>query len=183
MLFRSRDLEEIVSRGHFREDLFYRLSAFPLVLPPLRERMEDLPLLTAHILREFNRNASRKITAVTLAASNKLLDYPWPGNIRHLENVVKRAAILTGGGVIDASHVIPERRRPGMRLPAERPGLEEGALSNGMAIRSLAEVEKEAIDKALRQTEMNISRAAKGLGISRATLYKKMREYGIEITR
>ncbi|MDP8214964.1 MAG: sigma-54 dependent transcriptional regulator [Candidatus Euphemobacter frigidus] len=179
----NRDLEENVSRGRFREDLFYRLSAFPLVLPPLRERMEDLPLLTAHILREFNRTASRKITAVTLAASNKLLGYYWPGNIRHLENVVKRAAILTGGGVVDASHIIPERRRPGTRLPAKGSGLEEGTPTNGMAIHSLAEVEKEAIEKTLRQTEMNISQAAKGLGISRATLYKKIREYGIEINR
>ncbi|MFH1037698.1 MAG: sigma-54 dependent transcriptional regulator [PVC group bacterium] len=182
----NRDLEEQVAEGSFREDLFYRLSAFPLTLPSLDERMEDLPLLAAHILREHNRTADRKITSVTLKAMEKLLGYHWPGNIRHLENVIKRAAILAAGGAIDAEHVQPERRRAlhrGRPGDAELPSPEEPPPVEAPSIRSLAEVEKEAIESALQKTSVNISRAAAALGISRATLYKKAKEYGIEISR
>ncbi|MDP8234817.1 MAG: sigma-54 dependent transcriptional regulator [Candidatus Erginobacter occultus] len=170
----NRDLEEQVERGTFREDLFYRLSAFPLTLPALRERMEDVPLITAHILREHNRTVEKKITAVAPAATAKLLDYEWPGNVRHLENVVKRAAILAAGGVIEPDHIQPERRR------APRPEPERPA-APPPPIRSLAEVEREAIEAALAVTEMNISRAAEALGITRPTLYKKIKVYGIKI--
>ena len=182
------DLEDKVSAGDFREDLFYRLSAFPFLLPPLRERMEDIPLLTAHLVREYNRNSPRKITAITLKAVEKLLDYHWPGNIRHLDNVIKRAAILAEEGVIDESHIIPERRR--IKITGEsstkeedgsHPEREEGF--GARPIRSLAEVEKEAIEVALSQTSMNVSQAARALGITRVTLYKKAKVYGIGINR
>jgi DNA-binding NtrC family response regulator len=182
------DLEEKVSEGDFREDLFYRLSTFPLLLPPLRERIEDVPLLTAHLVREYNRSSSRKITAITLKAVEKLLDYHWPGNIRHLDNVIKRAAILAEEGVIDEMHVIPERRRTErLDKDIERENLvpdpEKVAASGQPPVRSLTEVEKEAIEIALNRTSMNVSRAARALGITRATLYKKAKEYGIEISR
>ena len=182
------DLEGKVSAGDFREDLFYRLSAFPVFLPPLRERMEDIPLLTAHLVREYNRNSPRKITAITLKAVEKLLDYHWPGNIRHLDNVIKRAAILAEEGVIDEFHIIPERRR--IKITGEsstkeedgsHPEREEGF--GARPIRSLAEVEKEAIEVALSQTSMNVSQAARALGITRVTLYKKAKVYGIGINR
>ncbi len=178
------DLEEKVSEGNFREDLFYRLSAFPLFLPPLRERMEDIPLLTAHLLREYNRSAPRKITSITLQAVEKLLDYSWPGNIRHLDNVIKRAAILAEEGVIDDSHIIPERRRleragKGINKGDDAGHSEKKEDPASRPIRSLAEVEKEAIEIALSQTSMNVSKAARALGITRVTLYKKMKKYGL----
>ena len=179
------DLEAKVSEGDFREDLFYRLSAFPILLPPLRRRMEDIPLLTAHLVREYNRNVSRKITAVTLEAVEKLLDYHWPGNIRHLENVIKRATILAEDGIIDAAHIIPEQRhietaKRGVKKEDLDRHPEREDFPGERSIRSLAEVEKEAIEFALNQTEMNISRAARALGITRTTLYKKVREYGLK---
>jgi DNA-binding NtrC family response regulator len=178
------DLEEKISTGDFREDLFYRLSAFPLFLPPLRERMEDIPLLTAHLVREYNRNSPRKITAITLKAVEKLLNYSWPGNIRHLDNVIKRAAILAEEGVIDDSHIIPERRRlkpagEGSRKDGDGPHPEREEGFAALPIRSLDEVEKEAIEVALSQTSMNVSQAARALGITRVTLYKKMKKYGL----
>lgn len=181
----NRDLEQRVYEGLFREDLFYRLSAFPLQLPPLRDRMEDIPLITAHLLREHNRTSSRKITAVTLKATEKLLDYHWPGNIRHLDNVIKRAAILAEEEIIEADHVIPERRKTQRVEKEERRKqlihqAEKDSASEPPEIRSLAEVEKEAIKVALNRTEMNISRAAKALGITRVTLYKKMKIYGLK---
>ncbi len=174
----NRDLEEQVAGGTFREDLFYRLSAYPLALPSLEERMEDLPLIAAHVLREHNRGAGRKITAVAPGASARLLGCRWPGNVRQLENVIKRAAILASGGVIEADHVHPEGLRaapPGEETPPLPPACPR--------IRSLAEVEKEAIEAALQATQMNITRAAEALGITRPTLYKKAKSYGIEIER
>ncbi len=118
----------------------------------------------------------------------KLLDYHWPGNIRHLDNVIKRAAILAEEGVIDEFHIIPERRR--IKITGEsstkeedgsHPEREEGF--GARPIRSLAEVEKEAIEVALSQTSMNVSQAARALGITRVTLYKKAKVYGIGINR
>jgi len=184
----NRDLERRVYEGRFREDLYYRLSAFPLNLPPLRDRMEDLPLLAAHIIQEYNRSASRKIESVTLKASLKLLDYHWPGNIRHLENVIKRAAILAEEGIIDENHVIPEQRRAEAYGNDKNRGggiqqSEKKVSGHRPPIRSLAEVEKEAIEVALNSTSMNVSQAARALGITRATLYKKAKEYGIKISR
>ena len=177
----NRDLEKQVSEGIFREDLFYRLSAYPLVLPPLAERMEDLPLLAAHILMEHNRSAEGKITAVTPEGVLKLMNYHWPGNVRHLENVIKRGAILVPGGVIGAEHLQPERRRAARSEPV--PDESSPAASSPPRIRSLAEVEQEAIEAALRATQMNISRAAEALGITRPTLYKKIKTYRIQLNQ
>ena len=175
----NRDLRKRIAEGNFREDLYYRIGAFPVYLPPLRERMEDLPLLAAHIIRGYNRNSTQKISRVTGAALEKLRDYPWPGNIRQLENVVKRAAILSGGGVVGAEQVTLEEKdhspAPAPVLPPEESG--------EVKIKSLVDVEKVAIEEALALTGMNISRAARGLGISRVTLYKKARRYGIAIRR
>lgn len=174
----NRDLERQVEQKIFREDLFYRLTAYPLTLPPLRERMEDVPLIAAHILREHNRGVEEKITAVSPEAIIKLLNYQWPGNIRHLENVIKRGAILAGGGVIGPGHIHPERRRVSSPDSGET---EDASPSVPPVIRSLAEVEKEAIEAALRATEMNITQAAEALGITRPTLYKKIKVYGLQI--
>ena len=187
----NRNLEQRVSEGKFRDDLFYRIGAFPILVPPLRERMEDLPLLVAHILIKYNRTAPRKIRSITLPALNKMLTYQWPGNIRHLENVIKRAAILAESGIIKEEHIIPERVKAS-RPAAESPGPPEPARGSEESepgerkirqLRSLNEVEKEAIEAALRYTGMNVSKAAQGLGISRVTLYKKARQYGIAIER
>ncbi len=173
----NRDLRQRIVEGSFREDLYYRIGAFPVSLPPLRERKEDLPLLIAHIIRNYNRTTIQRINRVTDQALDKLFDYPWPGNIRQLENVVKRAAILSNEGVVDSAQVILEE---GNSPPAPSPPPVEGGDSE---FKSLAEVEKAAIEEALALTGMNISRAARGLGISRVTLYKKARRYGIAITR
>ncbi len=184
----NRDLQQKVEEGMFREDLFYRVGAFPILLPPLRKRMEDLPLITAHILRQFNRSNPTPIRSVTVSALEKLLDYAWPGNIRHLENVLRRGAILAGEGVVDAPHIIPERRRRKPPVSDTHPSVPAGGADKdeeptAEAIRSLAEVEEEAIRTALNRFDMNVSRSARALGITRPTLYKKADEYGIEINR
>ena len=172
----NRDLRKKIAEGTFREDLYYRIGAFPVFLPPLRERLEDLPLLAAHIIRNLNRSTRHKINRITERAMERLRGYSWPGNIRQLENVIKRAAILSGHGAIELSQIILEEGKPSS--PAPPP-----AVGESREIRSLAEVERAAIEEALEVAEMNISRAARGLGISRVTLYKKARQYGIAITR
>ncbi len=173
----NRDLRARVAEGKFRQDLFYRLEAFPISLPPLRERREDIPLLAAHILRR----PERPVGGITLAAAERLLRYPWPGNVRELENVVGRAAILSEGGPVDAAHV--QLGAPPLARPA-RPEAKPAAAPEGEGrIRTLREAEEEAIRAALLSCGMNVSRAAKGLGISRATLYNKAKEYGIALTR
>ncbi len=190
----NRDLQRRVTEGTFREDLFYRIGAFPIQLPPLRERMEDLPLVAAHILRNYNRMAAEKITGVTIEALEKMLGFHWPGNIRQLDNFINRAAILAEGGVLSNTSITPEMSRAAQLSEKETPP-EEGDSrpsdarperreeGSGVPFKSLAETEREAIINALRMTGMNVSQAAAGLGISRPTIYKKAKEYGIEITR
>lgn len=189
----NRDLRRRVAEGLFRDDLFYRIGAFPVMLPPLRERTEDMPLVIAYILRKYNRIATEKITGITLETLEKMLDFPWPGNIRQLENFINRAAILAERGVIRDLHLIPmidQSIQPDHSLlqfredQAVEPEWEgKGKLPASFPFKSLAEMEKEAISHALRVTGMNISQAAAGLGISRPTLYKKAKKYGVEISR
>lgn len=158
------DLKDKVRNKLFREDLFYRLSGFPITLPPLRDRgVDDIMLLTEFFLGRFER---RYVFAPEARAM--LLAYTWPGNIRELENVLQRAAYLAKDGVITVETLLIG----GPRGKAPRYG-------GG----SLIDMEKSVISATLAETGWNMSKAAKILGITRATLYKKNREYGIERNR
>lgn len=158
----NRDLEEEVRKGRFREDLFYRLNVFPIELPPLRERREDIPLLVEHFLRQRNRPPE----VVSPEAMEALLAYDWPGNVRELENVVERALILAGEGRITPDLLPFGRPRANrMELP------DEGV--------SLEEVERELIIRALEKAGWNKAKAAKLLGITRRRLYSRMEALGI----
>jgi len=173
----NRDLEEAVRENNFREDLYYRIGAFPIFLPPLRARPEDIPLLAAGMLSAFNQGAAEPITGMTPRAIERLSSQSWPGNVRQLENTIHRAAILTGGGMIGERQLSLEEDIS----PGEEPA--GGKIEAGQElprIRSLSEVEREAIASALRIAGGNISQAARGLGIARATLYKKIREYNLD---
>ncbi len=186
----NRDLETAVREHQFREDLYYRIGTFPIFIPPLRSRREDIPLLIGAVLRNFNRSTEKTVSAVSEKALARLIAYDWPGNIRQLENLVRRAAILAGGGVItevgvDTGEEVPGGSRAGPK-PDSDPAAAGFAAEEGEPpaprperIRSLAEAEREAVIEALRIADNNISRAARGLGISRATLYKKIKEYGV----
>ena len=170
----NQDLEGTVSEGGFRQDLFHRLSAFPVTIPPLRERREDIPLLAHHFLKRQADRAGREIGGLSTAAMRLLLQYEWPGNVRELENAIGRAVLLETTDVIQAGS-LPRRLIPALRpWSAET---REGAASPG--IRTLAAVEREALVDAMEITEGNISAAARGLGVSRATLYRKLRKHGL----
>ncbi len=173
----NKNLKKLVAEGEFREDLYYRLAAFPIEIPPLRDRMEDLPLLTANTIRNFNRTAPAPVESVEPAALAKLLNHSWPGNIRELENVVSRAAILSENGVLTPGQIQIESAPFAAEVLPPAVKFEEGP------VLPLSELEKEAVRAALKKNRMNVSRTAAQLGITRATLYKKVKDYGIEISR
>jgi two-component system, NtrC family, response regulator AtoC len=165
----NRNLQGEIKRGRFREDLFYRLSVMPLMLPPLRERREDILPLAQHFVTQFNQKLNRRVQGLTPKAELLLESYNWPGNIRELRNVIERAIILCAGDRIHASE-----------LPLG--GLEEwGAAREEESedLLSLDEVESLHIQRILTATGQNLSKAAEILGVTRTTLYNKMRKYNL----
>jgi two-component system response regulator FlrC len=160
----NRDLQRLVAKRTFREDLYYRLNVFPIVLPPLRERPADILPLAEHILRQASRRFGRQITGFTGEAQALLQEYPWPGNIRELQNVIERAAILCREAHIGPAH---------LHLSAS-PGV-----SSPVAQKTLRELEREAILAALAAHKGNRRKAADQLGIGLRTLYTRLRVYGI----
>jgi two-component system response regulator HydG len=167
----NRDLEEEITRGAFRSDLYYRLNVIQLHLPPLRERPEDVPLLASHFLDRLSAlNGGRRAT-LAAEALEVLSRYDWPGNVRELENALERAAVLSRGDVIEAS-ALPERVRE-----APRPRLAADAQPPNP---TMEVVERAYIQWVLRAEGGNKTKAAEVLGIDPSTLYRKLNRYGIE---
>ena len=166
----NQNLEAAVEAGDFRGDLFYRLAVFPIMLPPLRERREDIPLLADHFLRKHSERLGKPIDSMSTAALGALLQYDWPGNVRELENAIERAVLLETTEVL---HV--------HSLPPELPPLAASRVDPWapMATLSLSEVERQAIAHALDLSANNIAAAARSLGINRTTLYRKLRKYDL----
>ena len=165
----NKDLLKCVNEQTFREDLFYRLSVIPIVLPPLRERGEDIALLADYFLGKYNKKREKSITAISDEAMKVLTEYDWPGNVRELENVIERAVVLTRGGVIE----------PGDLWYYEVGG-KPASGSDADEVKSLADAEREHIIKTLKMSKGQIGKASETLGIDRKTLRLKMRKYGIE---
>jgi len=166
----SRNLEQAVSDGRFREDLYYRLNVVSIALPPLRERRQDIPALVQHFLNRGGRQII--LTPAALAA---LCEHSWPGNVRELENAIERAMVLARGGVIDAADL----RLRSVEEPASVKWTDLLPVENGWKA-NLAAVEAALVRRALRLAEGNKSRAAELLGIQRRLLYDKIREHGLE---
>jgi two-component system nitrogen regulation response regulator NtrX len=166
----NKHLEEEIERGNFREDLFYRLNVIPFVVPPLRERLEDLPLLADHFLNEFTTAYGRKPKELTPEAYAVLQRHTWPGNVRELKNLMERIVIMYPQVRIDARHIpVPSARRPQDRPPERLLSLQE--------VRQAAE--RDYILRKLEEAGGNVSRTAELLGLERSNLYKKMRVLGI----
>jgi two-component system response regulator HydG len=169
----NRDLEAEVAADRFREDLFYRLNVMRLTVPPLRDRLEDIPLLTQHFLERFASRNRKTVKGFTPLAMDMLLKHDWPGNVRELENTVERAVILLAG-----EH-ITERQLPlaiVQQYPENRGQAAPGPPASDGS-RPLADIEKEAIMATLEAAGQNKSEAARRLGISRKTLHNKMKSY------
>lgn len=169
-----QDLEALVKLGRFREDLFYRLKVISIELPPLRERMEDLPDLVGHFVGRFAEKNKKAVSHVSDEAMALLGAYSWPGNIRELEHAIERAIAMTSTTVLFPEDFPPEiSRKPAIPVEAQP----------GSAAASLEELEKLHIIKVLQEVNYNKSKASEILGIDRATLYRKAQRYGIELKR
>ena len=166
----NKNLEEMVRHGKFREDLYYRINVFKLTLPPLRERMEDLPLLIEHFIERFNILQKKSITGISDEAMTVLMSYSYPGNIRELANIIERAFILCKTGLVEKKH-LPESL---FTVKPSRTG--EGNLC-------MRDVEAEYLINALGQNNWNCQQTARKLGIHKSTLYRKIKSLGIKPLR
>jgi len=170
------DLEEAVEDGRFREDLFYRLNVIPIRVPALRERKSDIPLLLHHFMESFNRSRGRHLQGITPDALTMLSNYNWPGNIRELENLVERLAILKGSGIVDLID-LPEKYRK-LQMSAE-PGKMDIS-DNGMDFNTAVDAfENALLMRALEKTGWNRNQAALLLKLNRTTLVEKIKKKGL----
>jgi transcriptional regulator with PAS, ATPase and Fis domain len=173
----NKPLEEAIRRGAFREDLFYRLNVFPVVLPPLRDRKDDIPALASALINDLNRKHSCKVAEISPQATERLCAHNWPGNVRELRNVLERAVILAGEGTITVSHLPALFHTDELKPPAvpESPNGQTVTLSVGSTI---DQAERALIELTLQHTKNNKTRAAEMLGISLKTLFNKLKGYG-----
>jgi transcriptional regulator with GAF, ATPase, and Fis domain len=164
----NRNLSREIKDGNFREDLYYRLNVFPIHVPPLRERKEDIPLLINYFVNKFSRKIGKKIDTVSQVMIEQMMEYCWPGNVRELENIVERAVITNEGNKLTLSEVLPK--------VASMTALE-------VEYKTLEEIEKQHIIKILEKTDWQVSGekgAAKILGMKRTTLEARMKKLNIE---
>lgn len=169
----NRDLEAMVKDGRFREDLYYRLNIIPIVIPPLRNRRDDIPMLIDFFIAKHSTGQQRAVRGLTAGARNLIMNYSWPGNVRQLESAIERAILLCEGNEIGVEDLPVEIRQEGasasafnFKLPAE--GI------------SFEDVERSLITQAMEQTNWNITRAAKLLGLSFRTLQYRLEKFGIK---
>jgi DNA-binding NtrC family response regulator len=163
----NRDMEEEVSEGRFREDLYYRLNVVPIDLPPLREREGDIPLLARYFARRFSRQLGRRCPEFTPDAIRKLEAHSWPGNVRELQNLIQRVLIMRNGTSLCAEDFPARLSEPGARFSEQ----------HGDGPRTLEEIERHAILKSIEEADGNKTLAAEKLGISARTVWNKLKKY------
>jgi DNA-binding NtrC family response regulator len=168
----NRDLTAYVKQGKFREDLFFRLNVVDIMLPPLKERVGDIPLLTVRFLKEYAERNGKKLEGITPEALAVLTRYAWPGNVRELRNTMEKMVVLSQAGRLDVNDVPLNIREAIKHVESQ---VAEAMLVDG----SLADTEKQKILAVLKKNNENRTRAAEELGISRRTLHRKLREYGV----
>ena len=173
----NRPLQRLVKQGKFREDLYYRLNVVRFELPPLRERVEDIPLLATHFTEKYGR-PREPAKQISPAAMEQLLNYAWPGNVRELENVIERACVTSRDTIIDVGNLPPELTAPvasnlpfPVSLERQLPELLRQATSN---------IERQYLRKALKKAHGNVARTAQICGLSRRSVTAKIAEYGID---
>jgi PAS domain S-box-containing protein len=164
----NKNLEDLVHQGRFREDLFYRINVFKVSLPPLRDRMEDIPLLAEHFIARFNTLQKKDITGLSDEAMTVLMSHTYPGNIRELANMIERAFILCKGGLIDKKH-LPESLFTNAVIQDDSASLQEAASTCLMS--------------ALKQNNWNRPKTAKQLGMHKSTLYRKIKSLGLFVPK
>ncbi|MBU4054145.1 MAG: sigma-54 dependent transcriptional regulator, partial [Proteobacteria bacterium] len=163
-----KNLETLIREGSFREDLYFRINVFPLYCPPLVDRREDIPLIAQRFIRQNAVKTTKKILGLTPEAMDRLISYAWPGNIRELRNAIEFAFVLCSSGAIDVKHLPPK--------------LVQSAQASGIVKVNLPvedSLQRQELVKILKEVHGNQSEAAKKLGVSRVTVWKRMKKYGL----
>jgi len=178
----NKDLETMVADEHFREDLYYRINIFPIEIPPLRERRDDIPALAVHFLKLFSDEMERKIIEFSSAAMNLLMNYDWPGNVRELENVVHRAVILANDKIIRQAHLVNIiDMLPQIDLDVPRTSEELKRIKKIARQKSVENVEKLFVLGALKRNDWSVTRSAAETGMQRTNFQALMKKYDIRI--
>jgi DNA-binding NtrC family response regulator len=178
----NRDLRQMVEEGQFREDLFYRINIFPIDLPPLRDRQEDIPALAFHFLRTFNEEVGKDVTEFSPRAMNLLVNHSWPGNVRELENAIHRSVILATENVIREGHlmsIVEMQPKGSAEVPRNNEELKE--LRKLARQKSVEQIEKLFVLEALKRSEWNVTRAAEDTGMQRTNFQALMQKYDIHV--
>ncbi len=183
----NADLERSIDDGAFRKDLFYRLSVFPISLPPLRDRAEDIHMLVYHFLEAYKEKTGRFISGISKDALRALMNYDWPGNVRELENAIERAVIIASGRQIELDDLPESIARSVSEAFAYARQERAAAAGEGRAIginvelpSAMDEIERQVIEATLDYTAGDKSRAARLLNIGRKTLYRKLEQFGLD---
>ena len=179
----NKDLKAMGAAGSFRDDLFYRINIFPIHVPALRERKEDIPALAYHFLKVFNAELGKKVTDISEGAVSTLVNYGWPGNVRELENVMQRAVILTNDSIIRQAHLVniidASQAHAGLAVP--RTGDELKRVKKAARERSVEEIEKQFVLEALKRNDWNVTKSAEETGMQRPNFQALMKKYAIRV--
>lgn len=179
----NKDLEKMIKEETFREDLYYRLNIVPIVLPPLKERQEDIPLLAVHFLKKYSEEMGKTIKGFTPEAMEKLMKYPWPGNVRELENVIERTVVMMDEEMVRIEHLIlpgqQENERAEKQVPMTSEELKE--IKKQLREKAVEEIEKAFVINALERNQWNVTRAAEEVGMLRPNFQALMRKYNLRV--
>ncbi|MBI3371829.1 MAG: sigma-54-dependent Fis family transcriptional regulator [Betaproteobacteria bacterium] len=177
----NKDLKSMVAGGSFRDDFYYRINIFPIHVPPLRERREDIPTLAFHFLNVFGEELGKKVTEISEGAMSALVNYPWPGNVRELENTMHRAMILTSDKAIRQAHLANIMESLPLDREVPRTGEELKRIKKEARERSVEDIEKLFVVEALKRNAWNVTRSAEETGMQRTNFQALMKKYQIRV--
>ncbi|RJQ55196.1 MAG: sigma-54-dependent Fis family transcriptional regulator [Desulfobacteraceae bacterium] len=186
ILATNKNLKELVAGGTFREDFYYRIYVYPILLPPLRDRKSDILPIAYHFLNQFNHKLSKKISGIDREAANRMLEYDWPGNVRQLKNTIERAAILCEREILSLQDLPllaegQEPEQPEKDMPATNAELKRA--KKEIRRKAICRVEKSFVLKALAENDWNVTRAAQSVGLQRSNFHHLMKKYGITLQK
>jgi transcriptional regulator with GAF, ATPase, and Fis domain len=174
----NRDLAEMVKEGEFREDFFYRLNVFPIDIPHLRDRKEDIPALAYHFLHKYSKEVGRDVPHISAEAMRQLIANDWPGNVRELENVIHRAVIVCDSRMLKPEHImIPLNREEEIEIPKTLKELK--SKKKDLRTRSIEDIEKSFLVAALKRNDWNITKAAAEVGMQRPNFHALLKKHNI----
>ena len=179
----NKDLKGMVAAGTFRDDLFYRINIFPIHVPALRDRKDDIPALAYHFLKAVSAELGKQVTEISEGAMSAMINHNWPGNVRELENVVQRAAILTSDHIIRQAHLVSiiEQSQRADDIAVPRTGDELKRVKKAAREKSVEEIEKQFVLEALKRNEWNVTKSAEDTGMQRPNFQALMKKYAIRV--